>query len=122
MKPLDASDFRAKRFMLEKDDFALAGTDYPGPTDLIDEETWKSIIVLPDCVTIRTTDKYGSQLETNVGILGNVDSSSWRRSSPQHRSETVTNRDSSVQCHRRVSGGDLRRVSRLLQNGILLPA
>jgi hypothetical protein len=64
MKPLDASDFRARRFMLEKDDFALAPGEYTGPTNLIDEGTWKSIVVLPDDVSIRTSDKYGSQLHT----------------------------------------------------------
>ena len=64
MKPLDASDFRARRFMLEKDDFAQASGEYAGPTNLIDEGTWKSLVVLPDDVSVRTSDKYGSQLQT----------------------------------------------------------
>jgi hypothetical protein len=63
MKPLDASDFRARRYMLEKDDFAVASGEYSGPTNLIDEGTWKSIVALPDDVSIRTSDKYGSQLQ-----------------------------------------------------------
>lgn len=62
MKPLDASDFRARRFMLEKDDFVLASGEYAGPTNLIDEDTWKNIVVLPDDVSIRTSDKFGLQL------------------------------------------------------------
>jgi hypothetical protein len=63
MKPLAASDFRARRYMLEKDDFAVASGEYSGATNLIDEYTWKSIVVLPDDVSIRTSDKYGSQLQ-----------------------------------------------------------
>ena len=62
MKPLPDSDFRARRFLLEKEDFALASGDYAGPINLIDEGTWHSIVDLPDDVSIRTTDKYGSQL------------------------------------------------------------
>jgi hypothetical protein len=63
MKPLSASDFRAKRLMLEASDFEIAGGKYPGPTNLIQEDTWKSITSLPDDVSIRTSDKYGPQLE-----------------------------------------------------------
>lgn len=62
MKRLDDSDFRARRFMLEKPDFAWAPGKYSGPTNLIDEDTWISIVALPDDVSIRTSDKYGSQL------------------------------------------------------------
>lgn len=64
MKPLPMSDFRARRFMLEKKDFAVASGKYAGPVDLISKATWNSIVVLPDDVSIRTSDKYGSQLET----------------------------------------------------------
>jgi hypothetical protein len=63
MKPLDDADFRARRHMLEKDDFALASGEYSGPANLIDEDTWKSIVVLSDDVSIRTSDRYGSQLQ-----------------------------------------------------------
>ncbi len=62
MKPLPSSDFRSKRFMLEKDDFALSEGEYPGPVDLINEDTWKSIVALSDDVSIRTSDRYGTQL------------------------------------------------------------
>ncbi len=48
--------------MLEKRDFALASRKYPGPTNLIDKGTWRSIVSLPDDVSIRTSDKYGSQV------------------------------------------------------------
>lgn len=63
MKPLPKSDFRAKRLMLEDSDFALSPGKYPGPTNLIKKGTWGSIVSLPDDVTIRTSDKYGPQLE-----------------------------------------------------------
>ncbi len=63
MKPLDASDFRSKRLMLEDDDFALVEGSYQGVADFIDEDTWKSITALPDDVSIRTTDAYGSHLK-----------------------------------------------------------
>src|SRR5882724_2778466 len=62
MKPLPDSDFRARRYLLEKEDFGLASGEYAGPINLIDEGTWHSIVDLPDDVSIRTTDKYGSQL------------------------------------------------------------
>jgi hypothetical protein len=62
MKPLPESDFRARRYLLEKKDFAVAPGEYKGPTDLIDEDTWRSIVTLPDDVSIRTSDKYGPQL------------------------------------------------------------
>ncbi|GEM_PF-6258404 len=63
MKPLPDSDFRAKRYLLEKSDFAIASGEYEGPTHLIDKDTWESIVTLPDDVSIRTSDKYGPQLE-----------------------------------------------------------
>jgi len=62
MKALPSSDFRAMRYMLEDDDFASVSGEYPGPIDLIDKHTWKSIVALPDDVSIRTSDKYGPQL------------------------------------------------------------
>jgi hypothetical protein len=63
MKPLRLSDFRARRFMLEKKDFAVASARYQGPTKLVSRKTWRSIIGLPDDVSIRTSDKYGPEIE-----------------------------------------------------------
>lgn len=63
MKALPTSDFRAKRLMLEKKDFALTSGRYPGATDLIRKKTWRHIISLPDDVSIRTSDRFGSKLE-----------------------------------------------------------
>lgn len=62
MKPLRLSDFRARRFMLENRDFAISHGRYSGPTDLIDRKTWRSIIGLPDDVSVRTSDRFGPQL------------------------------------------------------------
>ncbi|MGH7744230.1 MAG: hypothetical protein ACREQ5_05335, partial [Candidatus Dormibacteria bacterium] len=75
MKPLSDSDFRAGRLMLDDGDFAVAPAKYLGPTDPIREDVWRSIISLPDDVSIRTSDKYGSQLEQMWeywGIWGRV--------------------------------------------------
>lgn len=61
--------------MLEKKDFALASGRYPGPTNLIGRKTWRSIVGLPDDVSIRTSDKHGSQLEqmwNYWGVWGRV--------------------------------------------------
>lgn len=63
MKPLPAPDFRAKRLMLEDSDFAVVSGKYQGPTNLIQEDTWNSIVSLPDDVSIRTSDQFGSQVE-----------------------------------------------------------
>ena len=65
MNSLDANDFRAFRLMLEPDDFAL-GSDQPNepPSDLIDKETWESMMSLPDDVSIRTSNEYGKTLKT----------------------------------------------------------
>jgi hypothetical protein len=46
MKLLPDSDSRARRYLLEKDDFALASGEYEGPTNLIEEDTWRSIVTL----------------------------------------------------------------------------
>lgn len=48
--------------MLDDSDFAVASDRYPGSPDLIQEDIWKSIVSLPDDVSVRTSDKYGSQL------------------------------------------------------------
>jgi hypothetical protein len=63
MKRLSASDFRARRLMLEDSDFAIALGNHPGPTNLIRKATWESIVSLPDDVSIRTSDQFGPQLE-----------------------------------------------------------
>jgi len=68
-KKLPLTDFRAVRWILETDDFALAGDDVP-PTDLIDRETWHKIMDLPDDVAITTSNHYGSQLKLLNDLWG----------------------------------------------------
>lgn len=58
-KPLSIDDFRAARIVLEPDDFALSSGKPDVPTDLIDEETWCHIMMLPDDVSIRTSNHHG---------------------------------------------------------------
>jgi hypothetical protein len=60
---LDLKDFRAGRWVLLSSDFAIAPEGpAPPPRDLIDKETWESIIQLTDNVTIETTNDYGSTI------------------------------------------------------------
>lgn len=64
MKELDPGDFRARRFVLEPDDFALGSEEPdPPPSDLIDEATWRSLTSLPDDVSIRTSNHYGTAIK-----------------------------------------------------------
>jgi len=60
--PLD--DFRAVRTVLEEDDYALSsGTPEPPPSDLIPEDTWLHLTVLPDEVAVRTSNRHGTLLD-----------------------------------------------------------
>jgi hypothetical protein len=63
MRPLQSTDFRSTRRVLEPDDFGLGseGPD-PPPSDLIDIATWNSIVSLPDDVSVRTSNHFGSEL------------------------------------------------------------
>jgi hypothetical protein len=67
-KPLDASDFRAYRWILEPDDFLISNGEDQSPTDLIPESIWKGIIENPDDVSIRTSSHYGSHLKRTYDI------------------------------------------------------
>lgn len=62
IKKLPDTDFRARRETLEPKDFAIAPASEPEPTDLVDEETWKSIVQLPDDVAIYTSNHHGTEL------------------------------------------------------------
>lgn len=62
VKKLPDTDFRARREVLELDDFAIAPASEPEPTDLVTEETWKSIVRLPDDVAIYTSNHHGTEL------------------------------------------------------------
>ncbi len=62
-KSLPLSDFRAIRVILEPHDFALGTKTERPPSDLIDEDTWHSIMNLPDDVCIRTSNHHGRQVK-----------------------------------------------------------
>jgi hypothetical protein len=63
-KPLPLDDFRAVRIILEPVDFAIGSGEDSPPSDLIDEDTWRSIMTLPDDVSIRTSSHQGGLLKT----------------------------------------------------------
>lgn len=63
VRKLPNTDFRARRMVLEPDDFGLTdGQPDPAPTDLIDQSVWHGIMDLPDDVAIRTTSHQGSRI------------------------------------------------------------
>lgn len=59
------------RKKLPPEDFAI-GPEEPSsaPSDLIDKDTWKSIVSLPDDVSIRTSENYGSVLKKSWSAWG----------------------------------------------------
>lgn len=57
------SDFRARRRVLLKSDFAIAPTREPRATDKIRKDTWNHIFSLPDDVAIRTTNHNGTLIQ-----------------------------------------------------------
>ena len=61
-KPLPEADFRARRVVLTRQDFAFAPKPAPRPSDMIDKATWDSIVVLPDDVAVRTSNYHGTAL------------------------------------------------------------
>jgi hypothetical protein len=77
-KALPLSDFRARRYVLEADDFALSdgGPETP-PTDLIPENDWHAIMDLPGDVAIRTTSHQG----TRIAVLHHL-ISAWTEAFP----------------------------------------
>jgi hypothetical protein len=61
-------DFRAKRFYMPADAFALVTGPYEGTTDLIQKEQWQELMNLPTDVLLRTSDQHGSQLGQLNGL------------------------------------------------------
>lgn len=60
--PLPETDFRARRIVLTRQDFAFAPKPVPRPSDMIDKATWDSVVVLPDDVAVRTSNYHGTAL------------------------------------------------------------
>ena len=56
-------DFRSKRVRLHPEDFAWSGNAEIGPTDQVSKKVWRSMTSLPDDVSLRTSDHYGSLLK-----------------------------------------------------------
>ncbi len=56
-------DFRAVRIVLEEDDYAVSSGPEPPPSDLIPEDAWRSLTVLPDEAAVRTSNRHGTLLE-----------------------------------------------------------
>ena len=59
---LPANDFRARRVVLIRGDFAWAPKPEPFPSDRVDKATWSSIVTLPDDVAVRTSNHHGTTL------------------------------------------------------------
>lgn len=55
-------DFRGKRERLPKESFLIAPDVEPEPSDIIDSETWTSLVWLADDTSIRTSDHHGTIL------------------------------------------------------------
>lgn len=60
---LPLTDFRARRLVLVRQDFGYAPKPAPRPSEMIDKETWDSIVTLPDDVAVRTTNYHGAKIK-----------------------------------------------------------
>jgi len=69
-KLMPLSDFRARRRVLTRRDFGYAPKPAPRPSDIIDEETWDSIVTLPDDVAVRTTNYHGTTVKQLHDLWG----------------------------------------------------
>ena len=67
---LPSKDFRARRIVLVRGDFAYAPKPAEPATDLIDEATWNSIVTLPDDVAVRTTNYHGTTIKQLHDLWG----------------------------------------------------
>lgn len=63
-------DFRARRIVLARADFAYAPKPEPPASDLINQTTWHSIVTLPDDVAVRTSNHHGTTLEQLHDVWG----------------------------------------------------
>src|SRR5918996_3728101 len=63
-------DFRARRWKLPPEAFAIAPDREPDPTDLIDQHTWTELTWLADDVSLRTSEHHGSTLRAANELWG----------------------------------------------------
>lgn len=67
---LPLEDFRARRIVLDPDDFALSdGKPDPPPRSLVDKDVWDHLTTLPTDVSIRTSNICGWALKAQNGIM-----------------------------------------------------
>lgn len=66
-------DFRNDRYKLPPEAFAIGpnGPD-PEPEDIIDIDTWRGIVSLPDDVSIRTSNDYGTELKAMHDLWSSI--------------------------------------------------
>jgi hypothetical protein len=69
-KPLPLTDFRSRRTVLVRSDFGYAPKPAPRPSDIIDKETWDSIVTLPDDVGVRTSNYHGTTIRQLHDLWG----------------------------------------------------
>ena len=69
-KLLPKDDFRARRRILARDDFALPPKPAPRRSDIISKPTWDSIVILPDDVAVRTSNYHGTTLSQLHDLWG----------------------------------------------------
>jgi hypothetical protein len=69
-KPLPLTDFRSRRTVLVRSDFGYAPKPAPRPSDMIDKETWDSIVTLPDDVAVRTSNYHGTTIRQLHDLWG----------------------------------------------------
>lgn len=67
---LPLQDFRARRKVLVRSDFAYAPNPPRRPSDRIDRNTWHHLMVLPDDVAIRTSNHHGTELQQFTELTG----------------------------------------------------
>lgn len=62
-KYLPIKDFRARRIVLTRGDFAYAPNPPKRPSDRIERRIWNGIVTLPDDVAVRTSNYHGTALK-----------------------------------------------------------
>jgi hypothetical protein len=69
VEPVPLTDFRALRRILEPEDFALyAGGPNPPQEYLVDQGIWDHMMILPEDVSIVTSEWHGRQIDSMVQL------------------------------------------------------
>jgi hypothetical protein len=69
-KRLPEKDFRSRRLVLDRSDFAHAPKPEAAPSDAVSKSTWDGIVTLPDDVAVRTSNHHGSTLAQLENLWG----------------------------------------------------